>query len=50
MTCENSEIKKMKPLSIRKKNAVMERVFELIYSKSSFLLLGHVHADEDCIS
>ena len=50
MSYENSEIKKMKPLSIGKKNAVMERIFELIYSKSSFLLLGHQYADEDCIA
>nr|WP_253678514.1 DHH family phosphoesterase [Treponema sp. OMZ 788] len=28
----------------------MERIFDLIYTKSSFLLLGHKHADEDCIS
>lgn len=50
MSYGNSETKKMIPLSIGKKNAVMERIFELIYSKSSFLLLGHEHADEDCVS
>ena len=50
MNYENSETKKMKPISIGRKNAVMERIFELIYSKSSFLLLGHQYADEDCFS
>ena len=50
MNYENSETKKMKPISIGRKNAVMERIFELIYSTSSFLLLGHQYADEDCFS
>ncbi|UTC78484.1 phosphoesterase [Treponema sp. OMZ 799] len=50
MSRNNCEVKKIKPISIARKNAVMERVFELIYTKSSFLLLGHEHADEDCIS
>lgn len=50
MSCNNCEIKKIKPISIGRKNAVMERIFDLIYTKSSFLLLGHKHADEDCIS
>ena len=50
MSSSNSETKKIKPISIGRKNAVMERIFELIYEKSSFLLLGHKHADEDCFS
>lgn len=53
MTCLNDNSKapkKNSPLSIRRKNEVIERVFELIYSKNEFLLLGHIYADEDCIA
>jgi len=53
MICLNNnstDSKKDSPLGIRQKNEVIERVFELIYSKTEFLLLGHVYADEDCIA
>ena len=50
MSSNNSETKKIKPINIGRKNAVMERIFELIYNKSSFLLLGHKYADKNCFS
>lgn len=50
MQCKISNRAKVKPLSIYEKNATMENIFELIFSKNNFLLLGHEYADEDCIA
>jgi len=41
---------KTKPLNIYEKNVTMENIFNLIFSKHNFLLLGHEYADEDCIA
>ncbi|QOW62137.1 phosphoesterase [Treponema pedis] len=45
-----SKREKIIPLSIKEKNAVMERILDIIFSKRNFLLLGHEYADEDCIA
>ncbi len=45
-----SKREKTTPLNIGEKNAVMERIFDTIFSKRKFLLLGHEFADEDCIA
>lgn len=42
--------KKTTPLTIGQKNAVMSRIFNLVYTNQRFLLLGHTYADEDCIA
>ncbi len=45
---DTDENKKVKPITLGRRNAVIGRIFELIFSKNRFLLLGHTYADEDC--
>ena len=47
---DSSKNKKTKPVNLGRRNAVIGRIFEIIFSKNRFLLLGHTYADEDCIA
>ncbi len=47
---KNYHHSKSSPISIGRKNAVIERIIQKILDNENFLLLGHVYADEDCVA
>lgn len=50
MNLNKTNQRKSEPISIAKKNLIIQNIFNMVFLKNDFLLLGHEYADEDCIA